>query len=65
MIKIEKQLDAGKYTALFLNSPVPHMNFKKLIIDGKEYEPVIAYDLPKCIAVNAKGDFEGKEINFA
>ena len=64
MIKIEKQLEAGQYTALFLNSPIPLRSFEKLIIDQKEYEPVTAYDLPQCIAIKEKGDFTGKEVLF-
>lgn len=65
MIKIETQLDAGQYTALFLSSPIPLTNFKKLVIEEKEYEPVIAYDIPQCIAIKEKGNFVGKEIKFA
>ncbi len=64
MIKIIKQLDAGKYTVLCLNAPVPNTNFRKLSIDEKEYESVIVYDLPESIAIEAKGDFVGKEIIF-
>ena len=65
MIKIVKQLDAGKYTVLCLNAPIPNIKFKKLVIDEKEYESVIVYDLPKSIAIKTKGNFVGKEIKFA
>lgn len=64
MIKIIKQLDAGKYIVLCLDAPVPNINYKKLVIEEKEYEPVTVYDLPKSIAIKEKGDFVGKEIKF-
>lgn len=49
---------------LFLEADTPLINYRKLVIDGKEYEPVIVYDLPQSIAIEAKGDFVGKEIEF-
>lgn len=64
MIKIEKQLEAGQYTALFLSAPIPLKHFNKLVIDKKEYDPVITYDLPQCIAIKEKGNFAGKEVLF-
>ncbi len=63
MIKIENQLDAGKYTVLCLNK-MPVADFRKIVIEEKEYEPIIVYDLPNSIAVQEKGDFVGKEIKF-
>lgn len=35
MIKIVKQLDAGKYTVLCLSAPIPNIKFKKLLIGEK------------------------------
>ncbi len=64
MIKVEKQLDAGKYTLLILNVLVPNINFKKVIIDGNEYETEIAYDLKNSIGILGKGNFVNKEIQF-
>lgn len=64
MIKIVKQLDARENTLLILSSPVPNILFHTLLIDGKEYEPVIVYDMPNAIGVPGDGDFEGKEIKF-
>ena len=64
MIKIEKQLDVGKYTLLILDSPVPAVNFKKVSIAGVEYETEIAYDMKNSIGVLGKGAFENEEIIF-
>ena len=64
MIKVDKQLKAGNYTVLLLNSEVPHIRFSKLIIDGKEYKPEIVYDMKNSIGVAATGEFEGKEVKF-
>lgn len=61
---IQGQLDAGKYTVLILDVETSHIRYRKLMIDGKEYEPVIVYDLPQSIAIEAKGNFVGKEIKF-
>lgn len=64
MIKVHKQLKAGKHTVLLLDSEVPHTKFSKLHIDGKEYKPETVYDLENSIGVAATGDFEGKEVKF-
>ena len=64
MIKVDKQLKAGNYTVLLLNSDVPRTRFSKLLIDGKEYNPEVVYDMKNSIGVAATGEFEGKEIKF-
>ena len=64
MIRIEKQLDAGKYTVLCLNQPIPVECGEKVTIDNKEYKTEIVYDLPNSIGILANGNFEGKEILF-
>lgn len=64
MIKVDKQLQAGKYTVLLLDSEIPHIRFSKLVIDGEEYKPETVYDLENSIGVAATGDFEGKEVKF-
>lgn len=64
LIRVKKQLDIGKFTLLILNTSVPDNNFKKVIIDGKEYETEIAYDLKDSIGIVGKGNFENKEIEF-
>lgn len=64
MTKVKKQLDIGNITLLILNTSIPDCNFKKVLIDGKEYETEIAYDLKDSIGIVGKGDFENKEIQF-
>lgn len=64
MIKVDKQLQAGKYTVLLLDSEIPHIRFSKLVIDGEEFKPETVYDLENSIGVAATGDFEGKEVKF-
>lgn len=64
MIKVYKQIEAGNFTVLLLDSEIPRIRFSKLLIDGKEYKPEVVYDLKDSIGVLAIGDFEGKEIKF-
>lgn len=64
MMKVDKQLKAGNYTVLLLDSEIPHGRFSKLLIDGKEYKPEIVFDLKNSIGISAVGEFEGKEIKF-
>lgn len=62
--KVISQLSVGKYTALELDIGLPVSGYKKFRIDGKEYEPVPVYDLPNHIAIEEKGKFEGKTVEF-
>lgn len=64
MVKIEKQLNAGKYIVLCLNQPIPFDCGNKVTIDGREYETEVVYDLPNSIGILANGNFVGKEIVF-
>lgn len=64
MVKIQKQLNAGKYTVLCLNQPIPFECGNKVTIDGKEYETEIVYVLPNGIGILATGNFVGKDIVF-
>ena len=64
MITIRKQLNAGNYTVLLLDSEIPHTKFSKLLIKGKEYNPEIVYDLKNSIGIAATGNFEGEEVTF-
>lgn len=64
MIKVYKQLKAGKYTVLLLDSAIPATKFTKLVIDGAEYAPEMVYDLKDSIGITGVGDFEGKEVKF-
>lgn len=64
MSKVYKQLKAGKYTVLLLDSEIPSVKFSKLLIGGVEYTPETVYDLNNSIGVAATGNFEGKEVKF-
>lgn len=64
MVKVEKQLNAGKYIVLCLNQPIPFDCGNKVTIDGREYETEVVYDLPNAIGILATGNFVGKEIVF-
>lgn len=64
MSKITKQLGVGKYTLIELDSEIPNTKFNKAIIENKEYELEIAYDLKNSIGIVGKGNFVGKEIIF-
>jgi len=47
---------------LCLNQPVPVGLKKKIVIDDKEYETEIVYDLPNSIGIKGHGTFVGKKI---
>ena len=64
MTKVYKQLKAGRYTVILLDSEIPSIRFSKLEIDGKEYKPETVYDLENSIGIAETGDFEGKEVKF-
>ena len=64
MSKIVEQFTAGELTIFILENPLPLTNFKKVSIDGKEYEPEVVYDMENAIAIKADEDFTGKEIEF-
>lgn len=64
MIKIIKQIPAGNNTLLILDSTVPNILFDSILIEGKEYAPVIVFDMDNAIGISSKGEFEGKLIEF-
>lgn len=64
MIKVYKQLNIGKKTILMFDSDLPTKRFSRLLIDGKEYEPGIVYDMKNSLGIPATGNFEGKEVKF-
>ena len=66
MIKVEKQLHVpnSRMTLLCFDSDIPNNRFTRLVIDGKEYKPIIAYDIKNAYAIEATGVFEGKEVLF-
>lgn len=64
MRTVLSQWQIGKYTALELNEDIPLKKYSKYRIEGKEYEPVPVYDLPKHIAIEGEGEFVGNTVEF-
>ena len=64
MRKIISQWAVGKYMVLEIDQGLPMKPYQKYRIDGKEYDIVPVYDLPDSIAIEAKGDFAGKTVEF-
>lgn len=62
--KVVSQWKIGKYMALELDQSLPKTEYTKYSISGNEYLPVPVYDLPNYIAIEAKGDFKGKKVEF-
>ena len=52
---------------LTLDGEIAVHNYNRYVIDGKEYVPLIVYDLKNCIAINVTGNegtFIGKDVEF-
>ncbi len=64
MCKVISQWKIGNYLALELDQNLPKTGYTKYSISGKKYDPVPVYDLPKHIAIEDTGDFEGKTVEF-
>ena len=68
MIKVEKQYSLPSKnpprTLLCFDTTIPRRAFSKLVIDGQEYKPIIAFHMDDAYAVDADGDFVGKEVEF-
>ncbi len=64
MRKILSQWQIGKYTVLELDADPPKKPYRKYKIEGIIYKPVRVYDLPRSIAIECDGDFEGKTVEF-
>lgn len=64
MCTIVSEWKLGKYTVLELSQKPPKTHYAKYRIDGSEYDIVPVYDLPGHIAIEAKGKFQGKTVEF-
>jgi len=64
MAKVIHAFTILNYTVMVLDEAPPLRSYRKYKIDGELYEPVIVYDAPTSIAVEAFGDFEGKTVEF-
>lgn len=65
MHKVLSEWVVGAYTVLELDQDLPVKAYEKYRIDGKDYKPIPVYDFPKHIAVESKGEFLGKYVEFA
>lgn len=64
-MKITESIFVKDYTSLSLSESVPNTGWKKLLINGAEYDPVTIFDAgDDCIAIHGNVDLTGKEIEF-
>ncbi len=67
MSKIISELTIeGKYKLLVVDEKPSMAGISKYTIDGKDYDPIIAYDMPRGIAIaNTPESLVGKEVLFS
>lgn len=58
------EFSVKNYKVLKLDGSIPMKEHKKYRIAGKEYEIVLLYDMPNCIAIEAEGTFVGEPVDF-
>lgn len=65
MAKVIDEWHFRQYTVLTLDSldDAPR-GYRKYVIGGKTYEPVMMYDMPNCIAIESADSFIGKTVEF-
>lgn len=61
---IVSEWEIEKYTLLEINQEPPLKKYYKYRIDGIEYDIVPVYDFSGYIAIEAKGNFKGKKVEF-
>ena len=55
----------AQITLLALSSELPRSNWRRVLIDGKTYDPIPVMDIgERCVAVEGHHDFTGKKIRF-
>ena len=62
MYRVVSGFQAGNYSVLELDKRIEEKNYTGFRIDGNKYKAVPVYDLPMHIAIEAVGDFVGKDI---
>lgn len=67
MCKIVSELSIeNKYKLLAVDEKPSMAGISKYVIDGKDYEPIIAFDMPRGLAIPyTKESLVGKEVVFA
>lgn len=63
-MKIISKLSLAEKTILTLDGDILSMNPSKVIVDGKEYEFNVAYDMKNTIAIDVSNVY-GDEVTFA
>lgn len=64
MYTVISEWAVGRYSVLELDKDLPMEQYSKYCIKGIEYVPVPVYDLPRHIAIEAKGNFKGEAVEF-
>ncbi|MGN8820006.1 hypothetical protein ACTNC1_03815 [Atopobiaceae bacterium HCP3S3_A4] len=64
-MKIQECIEINGMTLMVIDQDLPGGDWRKLVIDGLSYDPVLPMDMGnKYIGVNGIHDFTGKEITF-
>lgn len=64
-MKIDECTEISHMTLLALSSELPRSNWRRILIDGKAYDPIPVMDMgERYVAVEGHHDFTGKEIRF-
>lgn len=64
-MKITESIFVKHYTSLSLSDDIPNRSWRKLLIDGVQYDPVPIFDAGNdCIAIHGNIDLTGKDIEF-
>lgn len=64
MSLIVKQLDVNNYTVLCFKESIIDQIKNRVKIDDNIYNTEIVFDMEKSVAINAKGNFVGKNAVF-
>lgn len=62
--KVVDEFSVKQYKVLTLDQMDMPKNYRKYVIDGKQYDIVPVYDLPGCIAIVSDDSFIGKTVEF-
>ena len=61
---VTEQFEVGRYMVPSFDEDLPLSAYNAYENDGRIYTPIMVYDLPRSIAIEAKGSFVGKEVVF-
>lgn len=65
MAKVIDEWHVKQYTVLTLDSLADApMGYRKYVIGGKTFEPVMLYDMPNSIAIESGDSFKGQTVEF-